>query len=140
MKKILLIIMLLVTTCFVYAQYPSSFVLVPESPKKDFSSFLSGIKTWEFRSILYNGNDMTSADGGDFGYAYVIKEIIRWMSATLPDAEHGIDFNNKSTTQLWVDVSWSTSYYLDWNYNICLISLIFMLEETILKTISYLRL
>ena len=109
--------MLLVTTCFVYAQYPSSFVLVPESPKKDFSSFLSGIKTWEFRSILYNGNDMTSADGGDFGYAYVIKEIIRWMSATLPDAEHGIDFNNKSTTQLWVDVSWSTSYYLDWNYN-----------------------
>ena len=117
MKKILLIIMLLGTTYFVNAQYPSSFVLVPESPKKNFSSFLSGIKTWEFQSILYNGKDMTSADGGDFGYAYVIKEIIRWMSAALPDAEHGIDFNNKSTTQLWVDVSYSASYYLDWNYN-----------------------
>ena len=109
--------MLLGTTYFANAQYPSSFVLVPESPKKDFSSFLSGIKTWEFRSILYNGNDMTSADGGDFGYAYVIKEIMGWMSSTLPDAEHGIDFNNKSTTQLWIDVSWNTSYYLDWNYN-----------------------
>ncbi len=117
MKKILLIIVLLGTSYIVCAQYPRSFVVVPESPKKDFSSFLSGVRTWEFHSISYNGKDMTSANGGDFGYAYVIKEIMQWMSATLPDAEHGIDFNNKSTTHLWVDVSWSTSYYLDWNYN-----------------------
>lgn len=116
-KAILLLSILLITTCYSNAQYATTFVARPESSKPGFSSFLQGIRTWEFGEVIYNGVDQSSAKGGDFGYAYVIKEIIMWMEATLPDAEHGIDFNNKSTTHLWVNVTWNTSYHLNRSYN-----------------------
>lgn len=114
MKKVtLLLSIMLITTCYSNAQYATFFVVRPETPKPEFSSFLQGIQTWEFGEVIYNGVDQSSATGGDFGYAYVIKEIIQWMNATLPDAEHGIDYKNKSTTHLWVNVTWNTSYHLN---------------------------
>lgn len=96
-----------------FAQYPQGFITTPQSPKPDFDSFLNGIKSWQFGDFIYNGRDMRNAQGGDFGYAYVIKEVNKFMKATIPDANQGIDFRNESTTQLGIDVRVTANYHLN---------------------------
>ena len=105
MKKIFFTTICLLISLFAFAQYPSSFQVIHQSSKPDFESFLQGVRNWDFGEFKYNGQDMSDAQGGDFAFAYVYKEVEDFMKATLPDATFGIDYRLKSTTQLLVDVT-----------------------------------
>lgn len=132
MKKAVVSIFLALLLCNVsFAQYPSSFSIFSASPKPSFSSFLAGISSWAYGELRYNGNLMMGSKG-DFAYAYVIQELNNFFGAVIPDAEHGINYNNKSTTHMWVNVSCNSNLdYNSWsgNYTYTISSIIICLID-----------
>ncbi len=114
-SKLLWCVVFLVISQIVAAQLPSEFREIKQNPKPDFVSYLHGVRNWNFGDFIYNGQDMSDAQGGDFCYAYVIQEVKNFMKATIPDATHGENHNFESTTQLQVDVNVRAVSQLKWD-------------------------
>ena len=78
-SKLLWCVVFLVISQIVAAQLPSEFREIKQNPKPDFVSYLHGVRNWNFGDFIYNGQDMSDAQGGDFCYAYVIQEVSSFL-------------------------------------------------------------
>ncbi len=127
MKKLLITAFFIILAQLLLAQYPSCFSIIPQSPKPEFITYLKGVKSWHNGFIIYNGEDMTNKTTGNFGMAYVLKEVERYLKTIIPDAEpNTIHYDNESTTQLIIDYSITANHYItgsgNWKWNIiCMI-------------------
>lgn len=122
MKRLLFVLSLLIVSQLSYGQYPSSFITSSQSYKPDFESFMQGIKSWTIGDVYYNGQEITGSEVR-FGCAYVVEEVTKFLEATIPNASHGVDYRNESTTQLIVDLNIKADYDLNswsgnWMWNI----------------------
>ena len=80
-RTLLLSVVILFANQIVSSQtYDVTFSNIEKSPKPSFEQFLGGLKAWEFGSIRENGVLHTDENGGDFMYAYLITQFIKFMS------------------------------------------------------------
>ena len=125
MKKIFIILSILALSLLSFAQFPSSFTVIHESPKTDFESFMQGVKEYSLGKIIYNGNDCSNVGAfmrdnnyTKIGYCYVLNELGKFMEAALPNANMGFDYyNNGSMQHLEIDMSITANWYWGRNYN-----------------------
>lgn len=81
----LLVSLILLTSTLCFAQYPSSFTILPKSSKPDFISFLHGVQAWGC-DYSYNGKEIDDITPVDFACKYVETEMRKYLNAALPDA------------------------------------------------------
>lgn len=115
-RIITILFVLLFSAYSVFAQTSNvQFTKIDKSPKPTFEQFLGGLKAWEFASFRENGVEHTDNNGGNFMYAYWIKQFIQYMSDVCPNAQHGIDYRESMTSQALVIIDYNTATELTWS-------------------------
>ena len=123
MKKTFVTLFLLALSFLSFAQYPSSFTIVKESPKPSFESFLQGIKYWHSGKIYFNGEDVdTRGQDKSLLETLIVCDVEKFLHEILPNAsenEQLVGADCKATQFLIYDLkanyyaymnSWGTSY------------------------------